>query len=75
MNTILVTGTNKGVGFEITRMLSLRGDRVIACCRRPLEATALAKLEGDIDIHEVLVGQDESVHQLANSLRVSLSIQ
>ena len=69
MNTILVTGTNKGVGLEITRLLSLRGDRVIACCRRPLESTALAKLEGDIDIQEVSVGQDESVGQLANRLK------
>ena len=69
MNTILVTGTNKGVGLEITRLLSNRGDRVIACCRRPLEATALSKLEGDIDIQEVSVGEDESVTQLAGRLK------
>ena len=68
MNTILVTGTNKGVGLEITRLLSNRGDRVIACCRRPLEATALSKLEGNIDIQEVSVGEDESVSQLASRL-------
>ena len=69
MNTILVTGTNKGVGLEITRLLSNRGDRVIACCRRPLEATALSKLEGNIDIQEVSVGEDESVSQLAGRLK------
>ena len=69
MTTILVTGTNKGIGLEITRQLSLRGDRVIACCRRSVEATALAKLDGDIDIQEVSVGQDESVSQLANRLK------
>ena len=69
MNTILVTGTNKGVGLEITRLLSNRGDRVIACCRRPLEATALNKLEGNIDIQEVSVGEDESVSQLAIRLK------
>ena len=69
MNTILVTGTNKGVGLEITRLLSNRGDRVIACCRRPLEATALSKLEGNIDIQEVSVGEDESVSQLASRLK------
>ena len=68
MNTILVTGTNKGVGLEIARLLSNRGDRVIACCRRPLEATALSKLEGNIDIQEVSVGEDESVSQLASRL-------
>ena len=69
MNTILVTGTNKGVGLEITRLLSNRGDRVIACCRRPPEATALSKLEGNIDIQEVSVGEDESVSQLASRLK------
>ena len=69
MNTILVTGTNKGVGLEITRLLSNRCDRVIACCRRPLEATALSKLEGNIDIQEVSVGEDESVSQLASRLK------
>ena len=69
MNTILVTGTNKGVGLEITRLLSNRGDRVIACCRRALEATALSKLEGNIDIQEVSVGEDESVSQLASRLK------
>ena len=68
MTTILVTGTNKGVGLEITRLLSDRGDRVIACCRQPLEATNLNKLEGDIDIQEVSVGEDESVSQLASRL-------
>ena len=69
MITVLVTGTNKGVGLEITRLLSNRGDRVIACCRRPLEATALSKLEGNIDIQEVSVGEDESVSQLASRLK------
>lgn len=69
MKTILVTGTNKGVGFEITRFLANRGDKVIACCRRPSEAEALNKLEGEIDVEEVSVGEDHSVNELADRLK------
>ena len=69
MKTILVTGTNKGVGFEITRLLANRGDRVIACCRRPSEAEELNKLEGEIDVEKVSVGEDQSVNELAGRLK------
>lgn len=33
MPTILVTGTNKGIGLQLTSQLSTRGDDVIAACR------------------------------------------
>ena len=32
--TALVTGANRGIGLEICRLLSARGDRVIAACRQ-----------------------------------------
>lgn len=44
--TILVTGANRGIGLELTRQLTARGDRVIAGCRHPEGATALADLAG-----------------------------
>ncbi len=68
MTTVLVTGTNKGVGLEITRILADRGDKVIACCRRPGEAESLREIEGDVDIREVAVGDDASVRSLASDL-------
>lgn len=69
MSTILVTGANKGVGLEITRLLANRGDKVIACCRQPAKAKALSEIEGDVDIREVAVGEDESVKQLSSALK------
>jgi NAD(P)-dependent dehydrogenase (short-subunit alcohol dehydrogenase family) len=37
----LVTGSNRGIGLELCRQLSNRGEAVIACCR-----TSSAELEG-----------------------------
>ncbi len=33
MVTVLITGANKGIGLELSRQLSERGDEVIALCR------------------------------------------
>ncbi len=38
MPTILVTGSNRGVGLELCKQLSERGNEVIAVCRRVSEA-------------------------------------
>jgi NAD(P)-dependent dehydrogenase (short-subunit alcohol dehydrogenase family) len=47
----LVTGANRGLGLEFVRQLLARGDRVIAGCRRPGEATALNRLAGEFPGH------------------------
>ena len=33
MATVLITGANKGIGLELSRQLTERGDEVIALCR------------------------------------------
>lgn len=35
MATYLITGTNRGIGYEYCRQLQQRGDQVIAVCRTP----------------------------------------
>jgi NAD(P)-dependent dehydrogenase (short-subunit alcohol dehydrogenase family) len=40
----VVTGANRGLGFEFTRQLLARGDRVIAGCRNPGRALRLTEL-------------------------------
>lgn len=41
---VLVTGASRGLGLEFVRQLLARGDAVIAACRRPGDANALAEL-------------------------------
>ncbi len=45
MRTILITGANRGLGFEFTRQYLEAGQRVIATCRQPAKAVALRELE------------------------------
>ena len=44
MKRILITGANRGVGLELARQLTTRGNHVFAGCRSPENATALEKL-------------------------------
>ena len=58
MATYLVTGANRGIGYEYCRQLQKRGDEVIATCRNSSsELDALAKKEGvrvetDVDVSD-----------------------
>lgn len=68
MATVLITGTNKGVGLQLTRLYAEAGNKVIACCRNPDGAEDLKALEGDIEIKQVVVGDDASVAALGSDL-------
>ncbi len=41
MPTYLITGANRGIGLELTRQLTARGDRVIGAARNPAAADDL----------------------------------
>lgn len=54
MSVIVVTGANRGIGLELARQLSVRGDTVIALCRQSspeLEETGAEIIDG-IDVGE-----------------------
>ena len=68
MATVLITGANKGIGLQLTRLYSEAGNKVIACCRNPDAADDLKALEGDIEVKCVDVGDDPSVAALGNDL-------
>jgi NAD(P)-dependent dehydrogenase (short-subunit alcohol dehydrogenase family) len=52
MATYLVTGTNRGIGYEYCRQLQVRGDNVIAVCRSASEELKQlgVRVEEGIDI-------------------------
>lgn len=70
MATVLITGANRGIGLEMTREYSARGDRVLACCRDAEAATDLAGIarQADVRVLEVQVTNGPSVARLAQTL-------
>ncbi len=65
---IAVIGSNRGIGLEIARALSARGDRVEAICRKG--SATLAELR-NVTIHEgVDVTDDAALHRVASSLGI-----
>ena len=68
MPTVLITGANRGLGLEFTRQYARDGWRVLACCRAGKDAPDLRALSGDIEIHDLDVGDFDAIGQLAINL-------
>jgi len=71
MSTVLITGTNRGIGLEFTKQYAEAGWDVLACCRTPANAEALNKLAAQHDnirIHALDVANFEQVDLLARQL-------
>ncbi len=68
----LVTGANRGIGFEVCRQLGQRGLRVLVSARDIAEgarATATLREEGlDVGFEPLDVTSEESIHQLTDRL-------
>jgi NAD(P)-dependent dehydrogenase (short-subunit alcohol dehydrogenase family) len=69
METILVTGANRGIGLALTKVLLANGDTVIAACRRPEEAIELQQLTllhaETIDLVKCAVDREQEVIEAA----------
>ncbi len=68
MPTILITGTNRGIGLELTRQYAAEGWHVIACCRNPDAAAELQKIDGNVERHALDVTDDAAIKRLAHDL-------
>ena len=72
MPTILITGTNRGLGLEMVRQYADAGWRVLACCRVPSKAEKLQALcisHGDaIEMYQLDVTDFDNIDQLADEL-------
>lgn len=70
MTIALVTGSNKGIGFEIVRQLAKKGIEVILSSRdekRGLEACDILNKEGlKVDYHQLEVTDEKSIDEMAS---------
>ena len=70
--TILITGSNRGIGLELTEQFAADGWTVIACCRNPADAGALQALSNRypaIELHALEVTDYEQMASLSAQLR------
>jgi NAD(P)-dependent dehydrogenase (short-subunit alcohol dehydrogenase family) len=66
--TVLITGSNRGIGLEFVRQLSARNWRIIATARNPEAATELKAMAGknpDIVIEQLDVIDQDGIDRLA----------
>ena len=69
--TLLLTGSNRGIGLELVRQYAAAGWRIHACCRQPEQATelqALAADNPDIRVHQRDVTDHGRIATLAREL-------
>lgn len=72
MATTLITGSNRGIGFEFARQYAQKGWNVIACCRQLESASNLRQLAdnfpGLVTIHQLDVADHNQITRLSNNL-------
>jgi NAD(P)-dependent dehydrogenase (short-subunit alcohol dehydrogenase family) len=70
--TVLITGSNRGIGFEFARQMAARDWRIIATARNPEGASdlkALAAANPNIQIEQLDVTSDQEIAALTEKLR------
>ncbi len=65
MTTTVITGANRGIGLELTRLCRDRGHRVIAVCRSSSPALDQLEIERETDVD---VTSQDDVDRLADRL-------
>lgn len=70
MKTCLITGANRGIGFEFARQYGMAGWRVYAGCRNPAGADQLRQLSGRsaVEIIALDVADHDSINAAAKRL-------
>ena len=72
MDTVLITGANRGIGLEFARQYATEGWQVLACCRTPDSAhdlQALATSPGvNVSVYQMDVADHASVDRVAAEL-------
>lgn len=72
MDTVLITGANRGIGLELCRQYAADGWLVLACSRHPERSDGLARLAalypGQIEAHALDVADHGQIERLADQL-------
>jgi NAD(P)-dependent dehydrogenase (short-subunit alcohol dehydrogenase family) len=68
MPSVLITGSNSGLGLEFVRQYAVEGWHVVATCRSPDKATDLKAVDGDIEVRALDVADFDAVDRLATDL-------
>lgn len=71
MPTVLITGSNRGLGLEFARQYCAAGWQVLAACRDPAaapELTALAEQYPALELHRLDVRDFDAIDRLAKAL-------
>ncbi|MEO3431484.1 SDR family oxidoreductase [Pelagibius sp. CAU 1746] len=68
MPTVLITGANRGIGFEFVKSFAADGWRVHACARNVEKSKGVRALDGDVICHKLDVTNGLKVASLAREL-------
>ena len=72
MSTVLITGANRGLGYEFVKQYSENGFEVLACCRNinnAKELKELAETSNKIKVYELDVGNVKAIKSLSQQLQ------
>lgn len=71
--SVLITGSNRGIGLQMVRQSVKNGWRVYACCRHPGSADELIKVAsmtpGQVSVHVLDIAETAQIQALAYELR------
>ena len=70
MSTVLITGSNRGLGLEFVRQYLDKGWKVLAACRAPQQASELVELShvGHVELLKLDVTSEKDINELDKTL-------
>jgi len=68
MPTVMITGSNRGIGLQLARQYAHYGWTVIATCRNTISPGPIATIEGDVRVYGLDVADFHAVERLAEDL-------
>jgi len=69
MTSVLITGTNRGIGLALTKRYLGEGFKVHATCRKSSDSGELRALSGDLHVHHADVGDELSLKQVSEAIK------